>query len=387
MFTVPEPSPRKTLVSTAQIMTLVSEIFGGTFHAKRCRSIGNAVLGTIYADSLSIHDIGRGMARALNLNAKHAIKQFDRFLSNKGVEPDSAFRGWVPWVVGQRKEIVVAMDWTEYGDDGHSRIAIYLVTEHGRATPLVWKTVRTDALKDHRNEYEAEALDMLKLAVPKGVRVTVLADRGFGDHSLYEYLDTVSRFDYVIRFRQCIKVRDAKGNVAPARNWVLADHTPRRIDGASVTGKRYRVGGVVVVHDRNMKEAWCLATSRPDAAVEIVNLYSKRFTCEETFRDEKDSNFGMGLLNTHIDDPARRDRLLLVFAIAFSLLTLIGHAGEQIGADRVIKANTSARRQHSLFRQGREYVRGALEAHRYADLRSEFRNVLEERRAATLGII
>ena len=35
-----------------------------------------------------------------------------------------------------------------------------------------------------------------------------------------------------------------------------------------------------------MKEAWCLATNRTDLSPnEIVELYGKRFTIEETFRD------------------------------------------------------------------------------------------------------
>jgi hypothetical protein len=139
-----------------------------------------------------------------------------------------------------------------------------------------------------------------------------------------------------------------------------------------------------------MKDAWCLATSRPDAAPEIVALYGQRFTIEENFRDEKDPHFGMGVLDTHIDDPERRDRLLLLFAVAVALLTMIGRAGEQIGADRLIRANSKrshGRRQHSLFRQGREYVRGALEAHRYEDLRAAFHNVLDDRRAEIMGVI
>ncbi len=32
-------------------------------------------------------------------------------------------------------------DWTEFDADNQSTIALYLVTKHGRATPLLWKTV------------------------------------------------------------------------------------------------------------------------------------------------------------------------------------------------------------------------------------------------------
>ncbi len=60
----------------------------------------------------------------------------------------------------------------------------------------------------------------------------------------------------------------------------------------------------------------------------------------------------MGLSALRIADPQRRDRLLLLSALAVVLLTLLGAAGESLGMDRLLKSNTSKRRTHSLFRQG-----------------------------------
>ncbi len=53
----------------------------------------------------------------------------------------------------------------------------------------------------------------------------------------------------------------------------------------------------------------------------MVKLYGKRFTTEENFRDTKDIKFGLGISATHIGKPQRRDRLLLVCAMAQALLT------------------------------------------------------------------
>ena len=71
---------------------------------------------------------------------------------------------------------------------------------------------------------------------------------------------------------------------------------------------------------------------------------------ERGFRDTKDLRFGMGLKATHIKNPARRDRLLLRNALAIVLLTLLGVAGESLGMDRHLRANTVKYRMHSLFR-------------------------------------
>jgi hypothetical protein len=49
----------------------------------------------------------------------------------------------------------------------------------------------------------------------------------------------------------------------------------------------------------------------------------------------------MGLSAMSIAEPERRDRLLLVCALA--LLTLLGAAGERLGMERYLKANTANR--------------------------------------------
>ena len=85
---------------------------------------------------------------------------------------------------------------------------------------------------------------------------------------------------------------------------------------------------------------------------EIIALYTKRFTTEENLRDTKDLRFGLGLAATHVGSPDRRDRLLVLCALFQALLTLLGAACERTGLDRRLKANTSKKRTHSLFRQG-----------------------------------
>ena len=182
--------------------------------------------------------------------------------------------------------------------------------------------------------------------------MTVLADRGFGDTKLFAYLDTLG-FAYVIRFRGNIHVTAADGETRAAAAWVGKDGRARKLRNAEVTAGRHRVGAVVCVKARDMKQAWCLAASNASAtAREITNYYAKRWTIEPGFRDTKDLRFGMGLSVLRIADPQRRDRLLLLNAFAIVLLTLLGAAGESLGMDRHLKVNTTKRRTHSLFRQG-----------------------------------
>jgi Transposase DDE domain len=335
-----------------EVRSFVGEVYGADLHSKRIESLASATLGVMQSASLAVAMIGQALAQARGLVTKHAIKQVDRMLSNNGIDVWDSFARWVPHEIGERRDILVAMDWTDFDHDDQATLALHLVTGHGRAAPLLWLTVWKDELKDQRNDFEDACLRRLAELVPAGCRVTVLADRGFGDQKLFAFLAELG-LSYVIRFRGNIHVTDADGITRPAAEWVGKGGRARKLTDARVTAKGQQVGAVVCVHAKDMKEPWCLATSDRDAkAATLINHYAKRWTIEPQFRDTKDLRFGMGLSSTRIGEPMRRDRLLLVSAFATALLTLLGAVGENLGMDRLLKSNTSKTRTHSLFRQG-----------------------------------
>ena len=328
-------------------------LFGDDLHAKRVKSLAGATLGVIESASLAISMIGQGLALARGRLTKHAVKQVDRMLSNRGIDVDALLVHWVPYVVGSRDSITVALDWTEFDADDQATIMLSLLTRHGRATPLVWLTVDRSTLKNRRNAYEDQVLERLAKVLPAGVRVCVVADRGFGDQKLYRMLAEDLKFDFVIRFRANIEVTTAEGETRAAADWVGAGGRARTLRGAAVTAHACPVAAVVCVQAKGMKQPWCLATSLADQpARALINLYAKRWQIEGGFRDTKDLRFGMGMGSIHVSTPERRDRLWLVSAFAVVLLTLLGAAGEALGYDRYLKSNTTKRRTHSLFRQG-----------------------------------
>jgi len=349
-----EKVERSSILNEGQVHQFVANVFGSLLHEKQVLSWAHAALGVIHAVSLIVHRVGAAMASIRGVTAKHATKQVDRLLSNGKVSTWDLLAAWVPFVIGKRTEIVVTLDWTDFDADGQSTLALAMVTGHGRTTPLLWRTYAKSKMLGHRNEYEDALIERFIELLPDGVHVTLLADRGFGDQKLYEYLADVG-IHYVIRFRAVIRVEDSKGDTRTAGQWVPQSGRATRIDNARVTADRTPVPGVVVVRDKRMKEAWCLATDRDLKASQVVALYGKRFTCEETFRDNKDIRFGMGLSATSIGDCDRRDRLLLLSAVALALVTLLGAAGERCGLDRTLKVNTAKKRTHSLFRQGQHY--------------------------------
>lgn len=346
---------------------IVKKVFGDLLHHKQVNSLFMIAVGVVHSALLGVAAVGTSMARTFGKKPKHGIKQVDRFLSNKKLEMLALFECLIPFVVGSRRQILVAMDWTEFDADDHSTISLALITRAKRTIPLIWLTVKKSELEGNQKWYERLALMSLYAALPKGFQVIIVADRGFGDVRQYAFIKETLGFDFVIRYRQRIYVLhkqrlQASSTLVPGRGQV------RVIRDTVLTGQRVGLYNVVLVKASGMKDAWCLATSLSvNRGKEIAKIYGRRFQCEETFRDLKDRRYGYGLRFTKIRDAGRRDRFILVFTLAYIAQVLMGVASEHLGLDKTIRANTETRRTHSLFRQGRSLL-GNVESSTYAAL-------------------
>ena len=224
------------------LLNFINTLYDGDLHAKRVLSLANATLGVLVSASLAIHAVGRGLAQAMGTLTKYGVKQVDRLLSNQGVDVWTLFEYWVPYIVGARTEVVVALDWTSFAADKQATIVLSMVTSHGRATPLLWKTVASSKLKGNQRRYEYELLARLREVLLDGVKVTVLADRGFGDCKLFYALAEELAFEYVIRLRGDVYVTDAGGGATTGGRVGRCRGTCATAGGSSGDG-RARLGG------------------------------------------------------------------------------------------------------------------------------------------------
>jgi hypothetical protein len=103
-------------------------------------------------------------------------------------------------------------------------------------------------------------------------------------------------------------------------------------------------------------------TSTPSASYLSPLAFLAFFTPPASLstRETKDPHFGMGLSATHIKEAARRERLLLLLAMAYSLLCLLGAAGESCGMDNEFKTSPKSGRVLSLYNQGKFWYAALL---------------------------
>ena len=255
---------------------------------------------------------------------KHKVKRVWRFCANDRVHPADV----LPRVVrrltdGRKKPLLVALDWTDIGRF-HTLMAAAVM--RGRAVPLVWASYTDGQLHKSRNSFEEGLLRLLATMLPAGVRVILLADRGFGRAELARTCEGL-KFGYLIRIKPDVRVAH------PSYTGRLDEYPVKKGVWRVLSGARYRSDGaatlnVVIRWKRGLPagrdEPWFLMTNLGGNAVALTDLFARRMAVEELFRDGKDGRYGLGLGQTQVTTPARLDRLILILALALILLIGLG---------------------------------------------------------------
>jgi hypothetical protein len=274
--------------------------------------------------------VGRGTLSALGrclpgpAAAKHRIKRAWRFCANDRVHAPGVMPRVVRRLTRKRKKpLLVALDWTQVGPF-HTLMAAAVMK--GRAVPLLWASYTDGQLTRSQNSFEESLLRLLVTMLPGGVRVILLADRGFGRTELATTCRDLC-LKYLIRIRPEVRVAH------PSYTGRLDEYPVKKGMWRVLAGAEYRSDkaatlNVVIRWKRGLPpkrdEPWFLMTNLPGNAVQLTALYARRMAVEELFRDGKDGRYGLGLGQTQVTTTARLDRLILILALAVILLTGLG---------------------------------------------------------------
>ena len=336
-----------------KVESAVSEIFGSDLHKKRCLSLSKAAMGLLASESLVLHRMGEGLSQTCGGNKKHGTKQIDRLLSNKGIDIWQLSKNWAHHLAGQSKSLMLALDWSAFADDKQSMLSLNIVSSKGLSVPILWKSVDNSRIKYNRARYEDELLSRLKGILPEGVKITILADRGFSDQKFLRFLSEELGFNYIIRIKSNTTILHQNAKLKAHER--LQKGRMVTLKEVGVTLQNYPVKTFVATQDKGMKAPWYLVSNLSEPGSDIIKKYAKRWKIEPYFRDLKDGRYGYGMEFTHYKSAERRDRLMLIVVLCYRLLVLLGQAGEEIGFDKKLKVNTVKKRTHSLLRQGQFY--------------------------------
>lgn len=352
-----------------RVEEMVRQLVGGcssVVHDNRLAAVVKVVEGIIRANRLVPATIGRNLpGRA---NPKHGIKCVDRLLGNPHMIMDrqAMFRALAERLLhGSSALLPILVDWTQSGGPHESLVAA--VPIGGRALPVYLETHPCRKLGNAA--VERKFLGALKAVLPPECQVVVVSDAGFKG----PFFKTVRQlgWDFLGRIRGTAKAITSDGRtIAKEEFYALASTTPidlglhglfvqQRIPCRLVLVRKRRKPGrkpppPKCKEERELRQSaldpWLLATSLsdPDASY-IVALYAKRMQIEETFRDAKSHRFGWSLGDVRLSTHHRVAVLLILAALAFVVVTLIGMGLERRGTHRAYQANTRQKRVLSFF--------------------------------------
>lgn len=288
----------------------------------QAKTLGSLVGSAMRCRRISMAEIGRHLTGTV----KHQIKRCWRFCANDRVETADAMRGIVAKLLKKRKKkLLVALDWVDI--KGYQTLMASAVLK-GRSIPLCWASTTNHVYDGHRsrNAFEESLLLVLRSMIPQSIGVIILADRGFGRTALATFCQN-QRFGYLIRIQPKVTVKLA-GFAGKLLDYPVHKGIAKVLRNAS-----YRSDGSVTQHvvihwrknlPKKRDECWFLMTDQKGSAHQLCNLYARRMTIEQLFRDDKSKRNGWSLRDTQITRPDRLDRMLLIMAIAYLLLCGLG---------------------------------------------------------------
>ena len=351
-------------------------------HAARLRVVFAAACALLRGGRISLTSIGRAIA--VDTSHKHGIKRMDRLLGNERLwrERMLFFRAIARRVIPVASRPAVLVDWTSFSPTMWSLVAA--VGFEGRAVTVYSETHPVSQY--NKPAVHRRFLRRLSELLPEHCVPVIVADAGF--RSPWMKAVTALGWDYICRLRGLTRLREP-GTVTwrPLRSFFSrvgycakdfgfydlgrqARHKVRVIGfqkrrAVNRRARRWREKwGSLVKSDRNKhlraaSEPWILATSLQSSPANVAALYRRRMQIEETFRDTKNTRFGLSMEHAATRSTRRADILVLLASLAHLLSIVAGLVAEARNLGHGYQANTlRTRRVFSLSRLGRFLLAG-----------------------------
>jgi len=317
------------------------------------RTLAALVAAAVRTERPNLATIGRKMAGTVS--AKHTIKRAWRFTCNRRVEVHQAMAGVVKKLARRRKKpLIVSLDWTDVRDF-HTLMAAACIG--GRAVPLLWGSYTGASLRRSQNGLEERLLRKLRALISEATPVTILADRGFGRA---EWAATCQElgFHYLVRIKPDVTISCSRYR-GVLRKYPTVKGMAHLLKGVAYRKDRRVTHNIVVRWRRDLPkkrdEPWFLMTDLDQKAEPLCQLYGRRMSIEELFRDGKSKRNGQSLRDTKIGKPDRFDRFLLVVALAYLILVGLGLRAK-LDFDPSAWCTTRRPRECSVFTIGKAMV-------------------------------
>lgn len=297
------------------------------------RVLRDFVLGVLASRSCLLESVAYALHPRGSMESQY--RRLQRFLANPHVDVAAIQQAWATVVIEQMRpeQLVLLVDETLLSN--HLKVMVLGIWTEQGCVPIAWRSVDP---KNYPDCGQVELiLDLVQRVLPAiSCPVILLADRGIGTSPDLIAGLTHMNVDILFRVQGTTRLFNADGKHVPLAQLGIqkfAWQAPARV---------FKKAGWLSLHASvawadGYAVPWCLVSSRP------VNphVYRLRFHQEIAFRDLKSDGFQWH--RSHVWLPDHADRLLLVLAIAYWLVMLVGQSLPPVSRGRTSRFSTFRR--------------------------------------------
>jgi hypothetical protein len=308
------------------------------------------VIGLLGSGCISLSawaDYTHGRAK----QASSRVRRFSRWLANDKVEVNELYAPIIQEALASwgKHRLYLALD-TSRLPGGYCLIRVS-VLYRGRAVPVVWQVLAHDSSSVAFEVYRPLLAQAARL-MPNGVKVVLLADRGFCDTKLMAHLSDELGWHYRIRLKASLLCYVSQEVNIKLSRVSLASGEALFWQGVALTAKRYGPVSLALGRPYGSVLRWLVVSDEPTSSETFVE-YGLRFRLEEEFLDEKSNGFQ--LEDTRLLGAAVLNRLCLVLAVAS--LYLVVQGSEVVRQGRRHEVDPHRQRGSSYLKLGWRYLR------------------------------
>lgn len=292
------------------------QVFGDI---RRLMTLAWAVVGLCVTQTANFNKWGEVVISNATYAASHC-RRFQRWLRNKHIEPSALYllllkAALVDWKLADI--IYLSLDTTVL-PRGYVLVRISVVYR-GRAIPVSWRVFKHGSASVSYDDYKP-VMERALAALPEGMRIVLLADRGFVHLELVRFA-RLNGWHYRIRVKSNTLVRLPDRRVVPIAKLCPPKGAAHFYSGVYILGEKIGPVHLALGNPKDAAEPWYIISDEP-TDVATFDEYGLRFDIEENFLDDKSNGFQVE--SSKLDDPEAIDRLFLVLAVATLHFTSVG---------------------------------------------------------------
>lgn len=352
--------------STCQLLSKLFPYNSTNIDSRLMKSLFVAINSATKGSNLSLSALGRKTGELNQQIEKHSIKRTDRLIGNTKLQNcRSFFYEKITKIFSTTiKHPLISIDWsTVYNYDFVMLRAS--IAFSGRAVTIYEEVHPEKKMNNH--QVHKQFLKKLSEILPQTCLPIICTDAGFKvpwfklveSHNWYWLARSrgviLCRFQGDTHWKYIGKYHDKATAKATEQPMCELSKTHAHVCRVVLYKKKNKnrknlnrqgmttKDNVNSRQSKGAREPWFLVSNLPTDTYpphQLVNLYSRRMTIEESFRDTKNEYYGLGLRRSRSRSTQRLQIILLIAALAQLILCTIGKAAEDMKLNKYFQVNT-----------------------------------------------